>query len=128
MLPAEEYYGKSDAPKSEPEQVEITLSPQSAQQLMLINDALGLRLAGVNGAILGRRQGPYVQALQQYPYVSGVHAQIKYEAGKGWSIADKHSSNGTKVNERRLMADVDTPLKHGDVIVLANVPMKVSIN
>lgn len=129
MLPAEEYYAKGDTQQSGPvPQVETTLSPQTTQQLILINDALGIRLTGVNGAILGRRQGPYVQSFQQYPYVSGVHAQIKFETGKGWWIIDKHSSNGTKVNDRQLMPDIDTPLKTGDVIVLANVPMKVSIN
>ena len=129
MLTAEEYYGKADTrqPDTSAEDNTPTLSPQSAPQLTLINDALGIRLAGVNGAIIGRRQGPYVQSFQQYLYVSGVHAQIKFEASKGWSITDKHSSNGTKVNDRQLPPDVDTPLQNGDTIVLANVPLRVSI-
>lgn len=128
MLPSEEYYGKNNAqPSQQSAQVETTLSPSAAQQLMLINDAVGIHLTGINGAILGRRQGPYAQSFQQYPYVSGVHAQIKYDVGKGWSITDKHSSNGTKVNNQVLVPDVETLLRNDDTIVLANVSLKVSI-
>ena len=128
MLPSEEYYAKKDTQEENPEQAETTMSPSHvAQQLTLVNDALGICITGIDGAILGRRQGPYVQSLQRHPYVSGVHAQIKYEAGTGWIVVDKHSSNGTKVNDRKLEPDVETPLQNGDTLVLANVPLKVNI-
>jgi len=137
MLPAEEYYDQSSSAKpadsvgqQEPAlagSAEKTLTPQAMPQLMLFNDLLGIRLAGVNGAIIGRRQGPYVQFFQQNLYVSGVHAQIKFDAANGWCITDKHSSNGTKLNDRQLQPDVYTPLSNGDTVVLANVPLKVSI-
>jgi pSer/pThr/pTyr-binding forkhead associated (FHA) protein len=89
---------------------------------------MGIRIVGVNGAIIGRRQGPYSQLFQQNLYVSGVHAQIKYDAQNGWCVTDKHSSNGTKLNDRQLAPDVDTPMKNGDVVIFANVALKVSIN
>ena len=97
-------------------------------ELILYNGSLNIRMRGINGAVIGRRQGPYMQYFQQNRYVSGVHAQLKYKANSGWSIVDKHSSNGTKLNERALQPDVDMSLKNGDVVTLANINLQVSIN
>ena len=96
-------------------------------QLLLFNDSLGIRITGINGAIIGRRQGPYSQMLQGQGYISGAHAQLKYAHATGWSIADKHSSNGTRLNDHQLQPDVEMSLKNGDILSLANVPLKVSI-
>ena len=95
-------------------------------QLLLFNDSLGIRITGINGAIIGRRQGPYSQMLQGQGYISGAHAQLKYAHATGWSIADKHSSNGTRLNDHQLQPDVEMSLKNGDILSLANVPLKVS--
>jgi hypothetical protein len=106
-------------------------SPQhhntATPQLLLFNDSLGIRITGINGAIIGRRQGPYAQLLQGQGYISGAHAQLKYAHATGWSIADKHSSNGTRLNDHQLQPDVEMSLKNGDILSLANVPLKVSI-
>ncbi len=95
--------------------------------LTLANDSLNIRIVGMNGAILGRRKGPYTQFFQQHAYVSGVHAQLKYKPGTGWCVADKHSSNGTKVNQRSLQPDVDMTINNGDVLTLANINLQVII-
>lgn len=97
-------------------------------QLLLSNPSLGISIAGINGAIIGRRQGPYTQYFQQNMYVSGVHAQLKFNAGTGWCITDKHSSNGTRLNDHSLQPDVDMSIKNGDIITIANVSLQVSIN
>ena len=97
-------------------------------QLLLYNDSLGIRVVGMNGAIIGRRQGPYVQFFQQQMYMSGAHAQLLYSPDTGWRIVDKHSSNGTKLNDHKLQPDVEMSLKNGDIVILANVVLKVSIN
>jgi len=97
-------------------------------QLLLSNDSLGIRMVGVNGAIIGRRQGPYVQFFQQDMYVSGVHAQIRFNAETGWCVADKHSTNGTKLNNHQLQPDVEMSLKSGDILSIANVALKITIN
>lgn len=102
--------------------------PLGVPQLTLYNSALNIRIMGVNGAIIGRRQGPYALFFQQNMYVSGVHAQLKYNAATGWCIADKHSSNGTKLNDHVLQPDVDMSLKDGDIVTIANVSLQVSIN
>ena len=96
--------------------------------LTLYNPTLDIRMVGVNGAVIGRRQGPYQQLFEGNMYISGVHAQLKYNAGSGWCVVDKHSSNGTKLNQHPLQPDVEMSLKNGDIVILANVVLKVSIN
>ena len=95
--------------------------------LTLANDSLNIRIVAMNGAIIGRRKGPYTQFFEQHAYVSGVHAQLKYKAESGWCITDKHSSNGTKVNQRTIQPDVDMSLNNGDVLTIANLNLQVII-
>ena len=96
--------------------------------LTLYNPSLDIRMVGVNGAIIGRRQGPYQQLFEGNMYISGVHAQLIYKPDSGWCIIDKHSSNGTKLNQRDLQPDVPMSIKSGDIVTLANINLQVSIN
>ncbi|MBQ9654999.1 MAG: FHA domain-containing protein [Prevotella sp.] len=96
--------------------------------LTLYNPSLDIRIVGVNGAIIGRRQGPYQQMFKDNMYVSGVHAQLIYKPESGWSIIDKHSSNGTKLNQRDILPDIPMTIKSGDIVTLANVNLQVSVN
>jgi hypothetical protein len=102
--------------------------PMGVPVLTMYNSSLNIRIQGINGAIIGRRQGPYSHFFQQNMYVSGVHAQLKYKANTGWCITDKHSSNGTKLNEHLLQPDVDMSIKNGDIVTIANVNLQVNIN
>ena len=95
--------------------------------LTLANDSLNIRIVGINGAVIGRRKGPYTQFFEQHAYVSGVHAQLKYKADTGWVITDKHSSNGTKVNQRPLQPDTDMSLNNGDILTIANINLQVIV-
>jgi hypothetical protein len=97
-------------------------------QLTLYNPTLDIRMVGVNGAVIGRRQGPYQQFFEGNMYISGVHAQLIYKSDSGWCIIDKHSSNGTKLNQRDLQPDVPMTLKAGDIVTLANINLQVSIS
>lgn len=106
-------------------------SPRSSHgipMLTLSNPALNIRIDGINGAVIGRKQGPYVQYFQQNMFVSGVHAQLKYKADTGWCITDKHSSNGTKLNDRQLQPDVDMSLKNDDIVTIANINLQVTVS
>lgn len=96
-------------------------------QLMLVNNSLNICIQGINGAILGRRQGPYRQMFERNLYVSGIHAQLFYTQNNGWCVMDKNSSNGTMLNNRRLRPDSGVRLNNGDVLVLANVSLQVII-
>lgn len=95
--------------------------------LTLANDSLNIRIVGINGAIIGRRTGPYSHFFDKYPYVSGTHAQLKYSINTGWCVVDKHSSNGTKLNQRNLQPDVDMSLSNGDVLTIANINLQVIV-
>jgi pSer/pThr/pTyr-binding forkhead associated (FHA) protein len=95
--------------------------------LTLANDNLNIRIVAMNGAIIGRRKGPYTQFFEKQAYVSGVHAQLKYNPGTGWCVVDKHSSNGTKLNQRQIQPDVDMTLNNGDILTIANVNLQVII-
>lgn len=95
--------------------------------LTLYNPSLDIRMVGINGAVIGRRQGPYQQLFENNMYISGVHAQLIYKPDSGWCIIDKHSSNGTKLNQRDLQADVPMSIKAGDIVTLANINLQVSV-
>jgi hypothetical protein len=103
-------------------------SPHGIPVLTLYNTSLNIHFQGINGAVIGRRQGPYTQYFAQHMYVSGVHAQLKYNAGSGWCIVDKHSSNGTKLNQHSLQPDVEMALRNGDILTIANINLQVGVN
>jgi len=119
-------HGMTTSPVSGP------IGPRPAAQgiplLTLLNTSLNINIQGINGAVIGRRQGPYTQFFGTHPYVSGVHAQLKYNAGTGWSIVDKHSSNGTKLNQHPLQPDVEMSLHNGDILTIANINLQVNVN
>lgn len=96
-------------------------------QLFLVNDSLQMRLAGVDGAILGRRMGIYHEVLASCHYISGTHAQLAYVVPNGWTLADKGSSNGTFINGQKILPNEPMRLRNGDRVVLANVEFRVEI-
>ena len=102
-------------------------APGGMPVLTLANDSLNIRIVAMNGAIIGRRKGPYTQFFEKQAYVSGVHAQLIFKPETGWCVVDKHSSNGTKLNQRPIQPDVDMTLNNGDVLALANVNLQVII-
>jgi pSer/pThr/pTyr-binding forkhead associated (FHA) protein len=95
--------------------------------LTLANDSLNIRIVAMNGAIIGRRKGPYTQFFEKQAYVSGVHAQLFFKPETGWSVIDKHSSNGTKLNQHQIQPDVNMTLNNGDILTIANVNLQVII-
>ena len=95
--------------------------------MTLANDSLNIRIVAMNGAIIGRRKGPYTQFFEKQAYVSGTHAQLIFKPETGWCVVDKHSSNGTKLNQRQIQPDVEMTLNNGDVLAVANVNLQVII-
>lgn len=101
----------------------------ASARLVFSNSMLGISFEGVDGAIIGRRQGIYQAFFSRYPYVSGSHAQLKFDAGqKKWMIVDMHSSNGTKYNGKPLTAGVPCVLENGATVQLANVLLTVNLS
>ena len=99
----------------------------SMPMMTLVNESLNIRITAMNGAIIGRRKGPYVQFFEQNSYVSGIHAQLKYKSGAGWFVIDMNSSNGTRINQAPIQPETENPLKNGDVLSIANVNLQVVI-
>ncbi len=116
-----------DTPQRRPAEGSQLPVQKGIPTLTLYNPSLDIRLMGVNGAVIGRRQGPYQQLFEGNMYISGVHAQLIYKPDAGWCIIDKHSSNGTKLNQRDLSPDVPMSLKAGDIVTLANINLQVSL-
>ncbi|SEA67841.1 Forkhead associated (FHA) domain, binds pSer, pThr, pTyr [Xylanibacter ruminicola] len=99
----------------------------SMPMMTLVNESLNIRITAMNGAIIGRRKGPYIQFFEQNSYVSGIHAQLKYKSGAGWFVIDMNSSNGTRINQNPIQPETENPLKNGDVLSIANVNLQVVI-
>lgn len=95
--------------------------------ITLGNVALGINIVGVDDAIIGRREGPYIALFQGYRYVSGRHAQLHFDKEQGWTIIDKNSSNGTFVNGSKLAPENPIALATDDTLTLANINLKVKI-
>lgn len=127
---AENFSTPAPAITSSKANVEISQSliDTSVPRLTLVSNQLNISIQGINGAIIGRRQGPYRQLFEKDMYVSGVHAQLFYSQESGWCIMDKHSSNGTFLNRKRLQADMGIPLKNNDILSIANLNLQVVIN
>ena len=108
--------------------ISTSLIDMTIPTMSLVNRQLNIDIHAVNGAVIGRRQGPYCAMVAQNKCVSGAHAQLFYKKGEGWSIMDKHSSNGTMLNRRKLVPDVAMSLNNGDLVTIANVNLQVIIN
>lgn len=103
--------------------------------LHLIDSGQVMHLAGRNEFTFGRAtEGqpilPDVDLSAYEAYSQGVsrlHASIKI-AGQRVIIMDLGSSNGTRVNGQKIIANVDYPLSHGDIIALGKLKFQILIN
>ncbi len=50
--------------------------------------------------------------------VSGLHCSLHFEEGKGWTVKDEKSTNGTFINRVKVPSGGSAPLKSGDQIVI----------
>jgi hypothetical protein len=94
-----------------------------------------LPLASRNEFILGRltEDSPILPDVDLTPYragdagVSRLHAVVKREANKAM-VMDLGSANGTYINGRRILPDVDVALRHQDVIALGVLQIQVLLH
>jgi hypothetical protein len=77
---------------------------------------------GPGGAVIGRSRE--CEIVLNDSNVSRRHAEIRPAGGDGWTITDLGSTNGVKVNGRK----VDTaPLKPGDAVVVGTVDVRFEV-
>jgi hypothetical protein len=88
------------------------LEPEAdRRQAMLVGDGRRSRLSG-RRAVVGRSRD--CDVVVNDPNVSRRHVEIRHD-DKGWSIADLGSTNGVRVNGRRVER---SPLRSGDRITI----------
>jgi hypothetical protein len=94
-----------------------------------------LPLVSRNEFILGRltQDSPILPDIDLAPYrasasgVSRLHAVIKRK-GKEVMVMDLGSSNGTYINGRRIPADVEETLRHGDIVALGTLQIQILLH
>jgi hypothetical protein len=102
--------------------------------LHLLDTGQVIPLAGRNEFTLGRISDgqPIMPDLDLSPYqayasgVSRLHAVIKH-VGQSVLVMDLGSANGTYVNGKRLLVNVEQVLNHGDVVALGKLKTQVLI-
>jgi FHA domain/Domain of unknown function (DUF4878) len=82
-----------------------------------LNSPYGRTILGPAGMTIGR--SPDNQLVVNDPQASSHHAQI-YPDGQGYLLVDLGSTNGTFVNEQRLIAHSPRMLNAGDVLRIGN--------
>ncbi len=103
--------------------------------LMLVDNGQVLHLAGRSEYTIGRiSEGqPILPDIDLTSYdafaqgVSRLHLSIKIQKS-GVFVSDLGSSNGTRVNSQKLVANVDYPINHGDTIVLGKIKLQILIH
>lgn len=90
------------------------------ESLFMVNAPQGVRLALIDGGIIGRKQGDYLSVFSSQMYVSGTHAKFSLDKQTGqWSITDLESTNGTYVNDTLLAPKVPCNIGKGDILKFA---------
>jgi hypothetical protein len=82
-----------------------------------LNSPYGRTILGPAGMTIGR--SPDNQLVVNDPQASSHHAQV-YPDGQGYLLVDLGSTNGTFVNEQRLIAQSPRMLNAGDVLRIGN--------
>lgn len=142
MLPAVDYIREPSIPANgpvtgeavpspaytSPDNNAATLKAPTSIRLILSNGAQGITIEGVDGAIIGRRNGIYQSQFARFPYISGTHAKLKFDAVQNkWLLTDMNSSNGTRYNKVPLIAGQPCVLENGATVQLANIVLTVAL-
>ncbi|MDR1003520.1 MAG: FHA domain-containing protein [Prevotellaceae bacterium] len=99
--------------------------PPKVLPVRLVCTNPSLRLALVDGVVIGRRHGGYAQVFLPHTYISGKHARLqKGEDGK-WEVIDLESTNGTFLNGDQLPPNKPVMFQVGDMLRFANIEFKV---
>jgi pSer/pThr/pTyr-binding forkhead associated (FHA) protein len=117
-----------------PAEVSQSSAVDAVVSLYLVDSGQVLHLAGRTEFTLGRvAEGqPILPDVDLSPYeaytqgVSRLHSSLKI-INQRVVITDLGSSNGTRVNGQKIMAHIDYPLNHGDVVALGKLKVQILI-
>lgn len=99
---------------------------QQVGQISLTHSS-GVTLHITSGDILGRGNGPHMDFLSRFNYISRRHIMVT-KVDQQWYIRDLGSTNKTKINGTIIDAHKDMPIKNGDIITLADQEFIVNAN
>lgn len=91
-------------------------SSEPAEPSVLFSTQLNARIKLMDGAILGRRTGAYVDLFGSQPYVSGTHARFQRNETGQWEVVDLGSTNGTFLNRKRIEPHQPMVIQLGDTL------------
>ena len=97
----------------------------ASPRLHLLNRNLNLDLEVADGDALGRTAGRFATVLSGQERISGRHASFRLDPGRGWSVTDLGSTNGTRVNSVRLPSGQAHELQDGCLLQIANIEFYV---
>jgi hypothetical protein len=106
----------------------IQPAPQSTatgDKIKLTSTMHGIMIEAVDGDIIGRKNGAFVNVFGRFNYVSGTHCKIVKNAA-GWHIQDMGSTNHTYVQGTQLQPNMLYPLANGVTVKIADVELLVS--
>ncbi len=83
----------------------------------LVCEAQNVTLELIDGALIGRVNGPYFSQLSGLQFISASHAMLK-KMDDHWVITDVGSRNGTAVNGKWCIHPL--PFRKGDIVMIAN--------
>lgn len=120
--------------KKPPAPAETAGSANSVISIHLMESGQVLHLTGRTEFTIGRIADgqPILPDVDLSPYeaysqgVSRLHAALKF-VNQRWVLTDLGSSNGSRVNGQKIMAHIDYPLNHGDVIALGKLKIQILI-
>jgi hypothetical protein len=91
-------------------------SSKPAEPSFLFSNQLNATIKLIDGAIVGRRTGAYVDLFGSQPYVSGTHARFQRNETGQWEVVDLGSTNGTFLNRKRIESHQPVVLQVGDTL------------
>jgi pSer/pThr/pTyr-binding forkhead associated (FHA) protein len=95
------------------------VQPQKVVTKLVCRES-NIELQLLQGAIIGRKNGPYTDLLSSQGYISGTHARLEFNnASSTWMIVDLNSTNGTFVNGEKISPDQPIKFNIGDKIKIA---------
>jgi predicted component of type VI protein secretion system len=107
-----------------PKEEDRLTEPQSGSSDALVS-ADGREFPLVDGLTIGRADEATVQLLDAA--ISRQHATIRRQASR-WLVSDCGSRNGTRVNDVRIPAFTEHPLRDGDRVTVASLTLRVRLS
>lgn len=104
------------------------VEPAPSLKKLFLKSNIGIIIHAENGAVVGRKNGPYSQMLAGQGYVSGTHARLDYNAQGYWTITDLGSTNGTMQNGSKLVPMQAYRINQNDNITIANISFTAELS